>query len=65
MPSLVNLFNRFHAAGKNEDLLKYAIYGWGQGIHNKPMSLPIGKAQLVGCLKVWLGSQLEWDAGNP
>ena len=27
------------------------------------MSLPVGKAQLAGCLKVWVGGPLEWDAG--
>ena len=34
-------------------------------IHGEPrrVSLPVGEAQLVGCLKVWASGLLEWDAG--
>ena len=68
---MLKLF-RFYAAGTNEhldfslswqaneDLLKdHAAYDWDPGIHNKPMLLPIGKAQLAGFLKVWVG--VNWN----
>ena len=34
-------------------------------IHGEPrkVSLPIGEAQLAGCLRVQVGGPLEWDAG--
>ena len=39
-------------------------YDQSQEIYSKPrrMSLLFGKAQLAGCLKVWVSDPLEWNA---
>ena len=46
-------------------LKNHARYDRGPGIQGEPrrVSLPFGKAQLVGCLRVQVGGPLEWDAG--
>ena len=46
-------------------LIDHARYDRGPETHGKPrrVSLPFGKAQLAGCLKVQVGGPLEWDAG--
>ena len=46
-------------------LIDHARYDRGPEIHGKPkiVSLPFGKAQLAGCLRVQIGGPLEWDAG--
>ena len=46
-------------------LKDHARYDRGPEIHGKPrrVSLPIGEAQLAGCLRVHVGDPLEWDAG--
>ena len=46
-------------------LKDHAKYDRSPEIHSKPkrVSLPFGKAQLAGCLKVQVGGPLEWDAG--
>ena len=46
-------------------LTDHARYDRGPEIHGKPrrVSLPVGKAQLAGCLRVQVGGPLEWDAG--
>ena len=69
---------RFGAAGANERLdLSFSLrayedplkdhtrYDRGPEIQGAPrrVSLPVGKAQLAGCLKVCLSGPLEWDAG--
>ena len=79
MPTLARLFNRLRAAGKNgrldfspswrayeKKLEDHAAYGLGPEIYGKPgkASLLVSEAQLDGCLKVWVGGPLEWDAGN-
>ena len=46
--------------------LKYHTkYDRGPEIHGKPrrVSLPFGKAQLAGCLRVQVDGLLEWDTG--
>ena len=46
--------------------LKYHTrYDRGPVIHDEPrrVSLPVGEAQLAGCLRVQVGGPLEWDAG--
>ena len=74
MPSPARLFKRFRAAGTNgrldlgaaEDPLKdHTRYDKGPEIYGGPrrVSLPVGETQLAGCLKVWVGGPLEWDAG--
>ena len=78
MPSLARLSKRFHTAGTKGclDLISlgeylrthlkdHTRYDWGPEIHNEPrrVSLPFGKAQLAGCLRVQVGGPLEWDAG--
>ena len=80
MPSLARLFNRLRAAGKNGRLVlvslgehlrtqlkDHAAYGQSLEIYGKPrkVSLQVGEAQLDGCLKVWVGGPLEWDARKP
>ena len=74
VPSLARLFKRFCTAGTNghlelslfwqasEDCTRY---DQDPEIHNKPkrVSLPVSKAQVVGCLKVLVGGPLEWDPG--
>ena len=47
-------------------LKEHAKYDRGPEIHGKPrrVSLPVGEAQLAGCLKVQVGGPLEWDAGT-
>ena len=46
-------------------LKNHTRYDRGPEIHGKPrrVSLPVGEAQLAGCLKVQVGGPLEWDAG--
>ena len=46
-------------------LKDHAKYDRGPEIHGKPrrVSLPVGEAQLAGCLRVQVGGPLEWDAG--
>ena len=46
-------------------LKDHTRYDRGPEIHGKPrrVSLPVGEAQLTGCLKVQVGGPLEWDAG--
>ena len=46
-------------------LKNHARYDRGPEIHGKPrrVSLPVGKAQLAGCLRIQVGGPLEWDAG--
>ena len=46
-------------------LIDHARYDRGPEIHGKPrrVSLPVGEAQLTGCLRVQVGGPLEWDAG--
>ena len=78
MPSLARLSKRFRTAGTNgvwilvslgqylrTHLTDHARYDRGPEIHGKPrrVSLPVGEAQLAGCLKVQVGGLLEWDAG--
>ena len=77
MPSLARLSKRFRAAGTNgrldvslgqylrTHLKDHARYDRGPEIHGKPrrVSLPVGEAQLAGCLRVQVGGPLEWDAG--
>ena len=78
MPIPPSLFNRFRATGTNgrlnlgffwralrNNLKDHAAYDQVLGIRGKPkrVSLLVGKAQLAGCLKVLVGSSLEWDAG--
>ena len=78
MPSLARLSKRFRAPGTNgrldlsltwpvsEDRLKRPYkYDRGPEIHSEPsrVSLPVGEAQLAGCLRVQVGGPLEWDAG--
>ena len=45
-------------------LKNHTRYDQGPEIHGGPrrVSLPVGEAQLDGCLKVCLGGPLEWDA---
>ena len=77
MPSLAKLFKRFCTAGRNGclDLVSFGEhlrthlkdhtrYDQGPEIHDTPrrVSLPVSKAQLAGCLKVWVDGLLEWDA---
>ena len=78
MPSPTKFVNRFNAAGinKSSDLslswqafanqLKRPCSIWsGSRIHNKPRKvwLLVGKAQLAGCLKVYVGGPLDKNAG--
>ena len=78
MPSLARLSKRFRAPDTNgrldlsltwrvsEDPLKRPYkYNQGPEIHGNPrrVSLPVGEAQLDGCLRVQVGGPLEWDAG--
>ena len=78
MPSLARLSKRFSAPGTNgrldlsltwpvsEDPLNRPYKIWsGPEIHDEPrrVSLPVGEAQLAGCLRVQVGGPLEWDAG--
>ena len=78
MPSLAKLSKRLRAAATNgrldlsltwrvsEDSLKnHTRYDRGSEIHGKPrkVSLPFGKAQLAGCLRVQVGGLLEWNTG--
>ena len=72
MPSLA----RFRAAGINgrldvslgeylrTHLKDHTRYDRSPEIHDEPkkVSLPVGEAQLVGCLRVQVGGPLEWDA---
>ena len=46
-------------------LRDYTRYDQGPEIHDEPriVSLPVGEAQLAGCLRVQVGGPLEWDAG--
>ena len=46
-------------------LKEHTRYDRGPEIHGKPrrVSLPFGKTQLAGCLRVQVGGPLEWDAG--
>ena len=46
-------------------LIDHARYDWGPEIHGEPrrVSLPVGEAQLPGCLRVQVDGPLEWDAG--
>ena len=77
MSTPARLFNRFRPAGINgrldiscfdeylrTHLENHTAYGQGLGIYDKSrrVSLLVGKAQLAGCLKVWPGGPLEWDA---
>ena len=74
MPSHAKLFKRFRAAGKNKrlDLILFdehqrthlkdhTRYDQGPEIYGKPrkVSLPVGEAQLAGCLRLWVGGPLE------
>ena len=47
------------------ELKDHEKYDRGPEIHGEPrrVSLPVGEAQLAGCLRVQVGSPLEWDAG--
>ena len=78
MPSPARLYKRFRAAGKMDAWILVSLgehlrtplkrpYRYDQGleIHGKPsgVSLPVGEAQLTGCLRVQVGGPLEWDAG--
>ena len=79
VPNLAWLFNRFRAAGTKGRLdlsLSYGEHlithlkdhtGYDQGpvIHGKPKKVSplIVEAQLDGCLKAWVSSLLEWNAG--
>ena len=50
----------------SEDPLKdHTKYDQGPEIHSKPrrVLLPVGKAQLAGCLRVLVNGPLEWDTG--
>ena len=46
-------------------LKDHTRYDRGPEIHDDPrrVSLPVGEAQLAGCLRVQVGGPLEWDAG--
>ena len=46
-------------------LKDHTSYDQGPEIHGEPrrVSLPVGEAQLAGCLRVQVGGPLEWDAG--
>ena len=46
-------------------LKDHTRYNQDPKMHGIPrrMSLLVGEAQLAGCLKVWVGGSLEWDAG--
>ena len=76
MPSPARLSKRLYAAGINgrldlivslgecpkTHLKKHTRYDQGPEIHGKPrrVSLPVGEAQLAGCLKVWV-SAVRWS----
>ena len=47
-------------------LKDHTKYDRGPEIHgeSRRVSLPFGKAQLAGCLRVQVGGSLEWDAGT-
>ena len=75
MPSPARLFKRFHTASTNghldlslpwqvsKDPLKRPYKVRVQrSMVSQGVSLPVGKAQLAGCLKVWVSSPLQWDA---
>ena len=55
------------AAGKHlrTHLKDHTRYNQCLKIYGRPMRvlLPVSKAQLAGCLKVWLSGLLEWNAG--
>ena len=75
MPSLARLSKRFRAAGTNGRLdlsltcpvslrthiKDHTRYDLGPDIHDEPrrVSLPVGEAQLAGCLRVQVGGPLE------
>ena len=78
MPTTARLSKRSRVAGTNGRLdlsltwpaSEYPLkgpykYDRGPEIHGKPrrVSLPVGEAQLDGCLRVQVGGPLEWDAG--
>ena len=78
MLSPAKLFKRFFAVRTiwrldislywqaSEDPLKERTeYDQGLEIHSKPsrISLLVAEANMAGCLKVWVGGPLEWDAG--
>ena len=46
-------------------LKDHTRYDRGPEINSKPrrVLVPVGKAQLAGCLRVQVGGPLEWDAG--
>ena len=46
-------------------LKDHTRYDQGPEIHGEPrrVSLPVGEAQLAGCLRAQVGCPLEWDAG--
>ena len=46
-------------------LKDHTRYDRGPEIHGDPrrVSLPVGEAQLTGCLRVQVGGPLEWDTG--
>ena len=46
-------------------LKDHTRYDQDPEIHDEPrrVSLPVGEAQLAGCLRVQVGGPLEWDAG--
>ena len=46
-------------------LKDHTRYDRSPEIHGEPrkMLLPVGEAQLAGCLRVQVGGPLEWDAG--
>ena len=45
-------------------LKDHTKYDQDPEIHGKPrrVSLPVGKARLAGCLRVWISGPLKWDA---
>ena len=78
MPSLARLSKRFCTAGTTSvwilvslgeylrtHLKDHTRYDRGPKIHGEPrrVSLPFGKIQLAGCLRVQVGGSLEWDTG--
>ena len=74
MANPARLFKRFRAAGTNgrldlslfwraseDPLIDYTRYDQGPEIHGMPkrVSLLVGKAQLDGCLRVWVNGPLD------
>ena len=72
MPSLERLSKRFHAAGTNEHLDLSLTWQVSDGPFKRPCDqgaeihgelrrvlLPFSKAQLAGCLKVWVSGSLQ------